>query len=281
VTRVYRASWLVSALLLLVLLVLASSVASAGPGGGGGTAPRDARPVAAPPPDGTGARTPPQPADRRRTVSLLDVRVEGLSDDVKDNFRRQLEGLIDTKRYWLADRAYMKAAMMRSTKWTDGCLVGRCLAAMRAQSGAELVLLAALTGSGTSFGYVVTLIRTDTGRVVDQESDRCDVCTVNEVMNSATLAAVDVLNKAPDKLPDEAAEQSARLDRVVGSLRGEIAARDHHARGIGYALLAIGLAGAVAGTAMYLIDDSRPTYAVATAAGGAAMAAGGAVVLTF
>jgi len=64
-----------------------------------GAAPRDARPLAAPPPDGAGARAPAQSTDRRRTVSLLDVRVEGLSDDVKDNFRRQLEGLIDTKRY--------------------------------------------------------------------------------------------------------------------------------------------------------------------------------------
>src|SRR5262249_22190002 len=160
------------------------------------------------------------------------------------NFRRQLEGLIDTKRYWLADRAYMKAAMMRSTKWTDGCLVGRCLAAIRTQSGAELVLLAALTGSGTSFRYVVTLIRTDTRRVVDQETDGCDVCTANEVMTPATLAAVDVLNKAPDKLTDEAAEQTAKVDRVVGGLKDEIAARDRHASRLGYALLAIGLVGA-------------------------------------
>lgn len=270
---------------LVTVLLLASSVASAAPGGStappGGGGPRDARPVAAPPPDGTGARAPAQPADRRRTVNLLEVRVEGLSEDVKDNFRRQLEGLIDTKRYWLADRAYMKAAMMRSTKWTDGCLVGRCLAALRAQSGAELVLLAALTGSGTSFGFVVTLIRTDTGRVVDQESDRCDVCTVNEVMNSATLAAVDVLNKAPDKLPDEAAEQTARLDRVVDGLKADVAAHDRRTSRIGYALLAIGLTGAVIGGALYAVDDSRPAYAIATAAGGAALAGGGLVVLSF
>ena len=63
-------------------------------------------------------------------------------------------------------------------KWTEGCVVGACLSEVRAQTGAELVLLAALTGSGTSFGYVVTLVRTDTGRVLAQESDRCDVCTV-------------------------------------------------------------------------------------------------------
>jgi hypothetical protein len=254
-------------------LLLLGGVASAGPARGGSTAPpsppppaaRDDHPAAAPPPDGTGARPRPSPIgnDRRRTVNLLDVRVEGLSDDVKDNFRRQLEALIDTKRYWLADRDYMKAAMMRSTKWTDGCLVGRCLSAIRAQSGAELVLLAALTGAGTSFGYVVTLVRTDTGQVVDQESERCDVCTVNEVMSRATLAAVELLNNVPDKLPNESADQSARLDRAVGELRGEIAAHDRHAARIGYALLAVGLIG------------------VATATGGLAMAAGGLVVLTF
>jgi hypothetical protein len=272
-------------------LLLLGGVASAGPARGGSTAPpsppppaaRDDHPAAAPPPDGTGARPRPSPIgnDRRRTVNLLDVRVEGLSDDVKDNFRRQLEALIDTKRYWLADRDYMKAAMMRSTKWTDGCLVGRCLSAIRAQSGAELVLLAALTGAGTSFGYVVTLVRTDTGQVVDQESERCDVCTVNEVMSRATLAAVELLNNVPDKLPNESADQSARLDRAVGELRGEIAAHDRHAARIGYALLAVGLIGAVAGGALYAVNDSRPNYAVATATGGLAMAAGGLVVLTF
>jgi len=223
----------------------------------------------------------PGPADRRRTVSLLDVRIEGLPEDVKDSFRRQLEEQIDTKRYWLADREYVRQMLQRSTKWTDGCLVGRCLGVIRTQSGAELVLLAALSGSGTSFGYVVTLIRTDTGHVVDQESDRCDVCRVNEVIRGATLAAVDLLNKAPDLLPDEVAEQAARVDRAVGTLQGELVERDHHATRIGIALLAIGLVGAITGGALYLVDDSRPSYALATATGGLAMATGGVVVLTF
>lgn len=254
----------------LVGLLLLGGVASAGPA-----------PAAAPPPDGTGAHSQPLPSDRRRTVALLEVRVEGLSDDVKDNFRRQLEEQIDTKRYRLADREFVKSAMLRSTKWTDGCLVGRCLMSIRAQSGVELVLLAALTGSGTSFGYVVTLLRTDSGRVVDQQTDRCDVCRVNEVIGRAMLAAVELLNNVPDKLLDEAAEQTARLDRVAAPLRDEIAARDRRSTRIGIALLAIGLVGAATGGVLYLLDDSRPSYAVATATGGLAMTAGGVVVLTF
>jgi hypothetical protein len=258
------------------VLLLVAGAASASPGAGG----RD-QPAAAPAPDGTGARSRPGPADRRRTVSLLDVRIEGLPEDVKDSFRHQLEEQIDTKRYWLADREYVRQMLQRSTKWTDGCLVGHCLGVMRTQSGAELVLLAALSGSGTSFGYVVTLIRADTGHVVDQESDRCDVCRVNEVIRGATLAAVDLLNKAPDQLPDETAEQTARVDRAVGALQGELVEHDRHANRIGIALLAVGLVGAITGGALYLLDDSRPSYALGTATGGLAMATSGVVVLTF
>ena len=49
--------------------------------------------------------------------------------------------------------------MANSTKWTEGCVVGACLREVETQTGADLVLLAALTGAGTSFGYVVTLVR--------------------------------------------------------------------------------------------------------------------------
>ena len=63
----------------------------------------------------------------------------------------------------------MHEMMANSTKWTEGCVVGSCLHEVKTQTGAELVLLAALTGSGTSFGYVVTLVRTDTGRMLAQD----------------------------------------------------------------------------------------------------------------
>jgi len=262
--------WLVAVLLLL------GGVASAGP-----PSERDERPAPAPPPDGTGVRSRPIAVDSRRMVGILEVRVEGMSDEVRTNFQRQLEEQIDTKRFRVAGPAYLKQAMSRSTKWTDGCLVGRCLGEIRAQSGTELVLLAALTGSGTSFGYVVTLVRTDTGRVVDQESERCDVCTVSEAMRGATLAELRLLNNLPDRLPDEAAEQTAAIQRVADDARREVAARDRRTSRIGIALVAVGVAGALVGGTLYLLDDSRPGYAVATAVGGAALAGGGMVVLTF
>jgi len=252
---------------LVALLLLASGVAHA-----------DNR--AAPAPDSAGTRGPPGPADNRRIVGILEVRVDGVPEEVKERFQRGLEDQVDTKHYWLASRAHVKQRMMQSTKWTEGCIVGPCLAEVRAQTGAELVLLAALTGAGTSFGYVVTLVRTDTGRVLQQESDRCDVCTVNEAMTQATLATTGLLNNVPDKLPDEAADQTASVNLAVGRIERDLAAHDRHTTHLGAALTAVGVAVAIGGLALYFTQDS-PTYAAATAAAGGALAAGGVVVLSF
>jgi hypothetical protein len=260
-------AWLVSAML------LAGSVANAAP---------DNRPAPPPPPppDGTGVARRPAPADNRRIVGILEVRVEGLPDDVKESFQRGLEDQFDTKHYWIANRAYMKQRLMRSMKWTEGCVLGDCLAEVRTQTGAELVLLAALTGSGTSFGYVVTLVRTDSGRVLQQDSDRCDVCTVSEAIGKATLATVGLLNNVPDKLPDEAAEQAATVASAVDKVQRVLAAHDRHTTRLGIVLTAVGLAAVAAGAVLHE-RDHKSSYAVPTAVGGGALAAGGLIVITF
>ncbi|HEU4733300.1 MAG TPA: hypothetical protein VFT22_35655 [Kofleriaceae bacterium] len=256
---------LVSAMLAVV------GVAHAGPEGG--LAP-------APPPDGAGVRPAAVPVDNRRTIGILDIRVEGIPEAVKDRFQHDLEGQLDTKQYWLANREHVKKRLMRSTKWTEGCFVGACLNELRAATGAELVLLAALTGSGTSFGYVVTLIRTDTGRVLRQNSDRCDVCTVNEVVDKATLATIELLNNIPEKLPDEAAEQRAAIEAAVDRARRETEAREQHTTRLGIAITAIGVAVAAVGVVLY-VRDSSSDIAAPLAAGGGALALGGIAVLTF
>jgi hypothetical protein len=258
---------------LVAIVLLAGRVASAGP---------DGRPTAAPPPDGSGPAKQSEPADKRRIVGVLEVRVDGVPDEVKESFQRGLENQVNDKHYFLASRARMKQSMMRSTKWTEGCIVGQCLGEVRAQTGADLVLLAAITGSGgsgTSFGYVVTLVRTDNGRVMKQVSDRCDVCTVNEAIDKATRATIDLLGKVPDKLPDEAAEQSATLDVAVGKVTDELTEHRRHTSRVGVGLALVGAGVLVTGAALYAFDSK--TYAAVTASSGAALALGGLVVLTF
>jgi hypothetical protein len=260
----------------LVSIALAASggaargVAHAGP---------DAPPAVAPPPDGTGEPARAAPSDKRRIIGILEVRVDGIPDDIKESFQKGIEEKFDATRYRLASPARMKQLMMGSTRWTEGCVVGPCLAEVRTQTGAELVLLAALTGAGTSFGYVVTLVRTDSGRVLRQGTERCDVCTVNEAMSRAMRATIDLLENVPDKLPDEAAEQAANLERAVGAVKQDVALRDHRNKRLGIALAVVGLVAAVAGGALYAKDHE--TYAAMIMASGGTALASGVVVLTF
>src|SRR5262249_1744753 len=139
------------------------------------------------------AHAQPPTGDKRRIVGILDVRVDGVPVEIQRQFQSDLEKHLDSRAYWLAPQERIREMMSNSTKWTEGCVVGSCLSELKTQTGAELVLLAAITGSGTSFGYVVTLVRTDTGRMLAQDASRCEVCTVKEVLASATLAAAKLL----------------------------------------------------------------------------------------
>jgi len=241
-----------------------------------------AQPAAAPQRAAAEKRAQPAPPAEgaRRLIGILDVRVEGVPDDVKVEFERGLEEQLENKIYWLSSRAQVRERMKFSTKWTEGCLVGPCLTELRAQTSAELVLLAAFSGSGTSFGHVVTLVRTDTGEVLAQEAGRCEVCTLNEAMTGATLATLRLLSSAPDQLPDEARDQRAALEAALKPVRHELAAERRGTRRAGIALTVLGLAAAGAGIAAYLLDD-EPDYALALTAGGAGLTAGGVLVLAF
>jgi hypothetical protein len=220
------------------------------------------------------------PKDSRRIVGVLDVHVEGVPADVAATFQKNIEQQVDPKHYAIAPRSRMKESLASSTRWTEGCVVGSCLAEVKAQTNADLVLLAALTGTGTSFGFVVTLVRTDTGRVLAQESGRCDVCTVNEAMATATLATVKLLGNLPDTLPDETAERRAAIELAQKAAKLQVDKVEHHGKRVGIALTAVGLAAVAAGVALYAADN-HADYAAMTATAGGGLALGGIAVLTF
>jgi hypothetical protein len=214
-------------------------------------------------------------------VGILDVRVEGVSQDLRQKFEQQLEQMLDSNQYWLANRAQMRDRLKFSTRWTDGCFIGECLAEVRTQTQAQFVLLAALSGSGTSFGYVITLVRTDTGRVLAQKTERCEVCTITEAMTEATLATIGLLNEIPAELPQEnAVIEAAALRTKVGDVQKELGATKRANRRVGKVLAITGLVVAAGGAAAYLALD-KPAWGLGVAAGGAGIVLGGVVVLTF
>ncbi len=226
------------------------------------------------------ANPPRGPGDKRRIVGILDVHVEGVPPELERQFQSDLEKKLDGRTYWLAPQQRMRELMSNSTKWTEGCVIGPCLHDIRIQTGAEIVLLASITGSGTSFGYVVTLMRTDTGRMLDQDASRCEVCTVNEVLNSATLAAVHLLTGVPDKLPDETSEVAAKLEIATSKLDAERATTRRRSRAMGIVMTVAGVVAAGAGMTLYLALD-RPVGALAGAGLGTGLAVGGIATLTF
>lgn len=213
--------------------------------------------------------------------ALAILAVDGSSADVARSFESGLEARLAAARVWFVPRARLREQLRRSAKWTDGCVVGGCLAEVRAQAGADVVLLASLTGSGTTFGYVVTLVRTDTGRVLTQASERCDVCTEAEATASALGAAVKLVGAIPDQLPDEATERGAAVEIAVNAANRKRAAERRGVRRVGWALTLVGLAAAGTGAFLYLAGDERPSYGLAVAAGGGGLAAGGLTILGF
>ena len=229
--------------------------------------------------------SPPAPSDKRRIVAVLDVAVTGVPNEVKEQFLAGLDAQIDDKRFWIAPRKYVHEKMMSSTKWTEGCFVGACLAEVRAQTHADLVLLVAINGAGTSFGSVVTLVRTDTGAVASQESERCDVCTVNEALTTATLATLHLLGAVPDKFPDERADHAAAIAAAVAPVRAQVDAHRRRRKHTAIALAITGLVAAAAGIALYVANNGVNTqmstagFGIATAGG--ALTASGVVVLAF
>jgi hypothetical protein len=215
----------------------------------------------------------------RYTVAILSINTS--SDDVARSYEAELESQLATMRVRFVPRARLREELGRSTKWTDGCVVGGCLTEVRAHTGAGIVLLAALTGSGTTFGYVVTLVRTDNGRVLAQEAERCDVCTESEATGNALLTTIKLVNAIPNQLPDEAAEQDAAVDVAVNEASRRRTADRRRTRRVGLALTLVGLAATGAGAFIYLGRDDRPHLGLALGAGGGGLAIGGLTVLAF
>lgn len=223
---------------------------------------------------------PPQapPTASQRIVGVLDVRVDGVPPEIAAQFQQQLEAQVDTKHFWLAPRSRMKELMTNSTKWTEGCVVGACLGEVKRQANADLVLLVALNGAGTSFGYVVTLVRTDTGTVLAQESERCDVCTVSEALDKATQATVKILDAVPDELPDDKAAEIAKTQQLMAKFDKRQERLEHHPKAVATGILITGLAIAAGGAGLYFVDKNA---GIATAAAGGGLALGGVFALTF
>jgi hypothetical protein len=170
----------------------------------------------------------------------------------------------------------MREMLGGSTRWTEGCLLGPCMTEVRRQTQAHLVLTVFLQGLGTTYRHVITLIRTDTGAVVDQRTDVCVACAQSEAITKATSAILDMVSKAPDLDQADGPDPTKVERELVAPMRSKLANTRRRTRITGVVLLAAAVAGAGVGMYFRSTDDDMATPALAASAG---LAASGVVVL--
>jgi hypothetical protein len=213
-------------------------------------------------------------------VAILDVRLDGMSDSAGTELQKELASQLDTTSYWVPSQERVKERLSFSTKWSDGCYVGECLKEVKTQVGADLALLIAISGQGTTFGYVVSLMRTDNGTLLMQDAGRCDVCVEQQVVRDVTLATIELLNKVPDKLPDREADREAATELAVGKLVARIKTDEHAEKKKAIVVTVIGLVVAAGGTAAYFLAD-KPDYSMGLMGAGGGLTLGGIALLSF
>jgi len=134
-------------------------------------------------------------------VGLLDLRGTGVDEVVLQKFGDSVEdGLEGAKDFQAAPRDRMQQ-MLQSSSWSPACTVGPCLSEVAAQTGADYVVTAGVTGSGDSYRFTITLVATKNGDVVRQISQSCPACTVEDLSSATTLATIELINGVDSAAP--------------------------------------------------------------------------------
>jgi hypothetical protein len=204
----------------------------------------------------------------KKIVGILEVRVDGVSPTVAERFEASIEEGLSSAEIWIATRKRLRE-MLAGTSWSEGCVFGPCLAEVKRQTGADMVVVAYFQGRGSSYRFVVSLVDTATGGVREQTAERCEVCTLSEALDAAALATIGLVHGAAPA--GTRPPPPPRVEPPPPRRHGRRAARRTALVLAGAALVAGGVGG-------YFLrkDDDDIGYASIGAAG--SLAAAGAVV---
>jgi hypothetical protein len=170
--------------------------------------------AAGPAPSGPELRAPSSsPSKVKQIVGILEVRVDGVSPTVAERFEQSLEEGLSSGEMQVAPRKRMREMLAGGT-WSEGCVFGPCLAEVERQTGAAFVVVAYFQGRGSSYRFVVSLVDTGTGAVRDQVADRCEVCTLTEALDAASLSTIGLVHGAA-----AAGAPAPRLHRILAPPR--------------------------------------------------------------
>ncbi len=205
-----------------------------------------------------------------RIVGLLDVRGDGVPDVVLARFAEAIEdGLASGEGLQPATLERMQQ-MLEDSSWSTACTAGPCLAEVRAQTHADLVVTAGLIATGQSYRFTITLLDATSGEVLTQVDEACPACTVDDVASQATMATMGLLNLGDTGGTPE--PRSVALDPRVTVLERRVAGHARSLRRTG--MLVVGVALLAAGAGLYFLENDRTNvaYPLFGAAGGLAAA---------
>jgi hypothetical protein len=97
----------------------------------------------------------------------------------------------------------------------DGCATGPCLAAAARATGAGFVLRAAVEEEGRSYTFKLEMLDGQTGGVLAQRENRCEICTDSEALEVANTAA-SALKAQAMKKPGGPLATTTAAERAAG-----------------------------------------------------------------
>ena len=210
-------------------------------------------------------------------VGLLSVSTEGVSQEAKDGFISSVENSLNLAGFRVVPNTTLHEVLADSD-YVDGCTFGPCLKAVYARTRVRLVVIARISGVGSAYSFVVSLLDTRTGRVRSQNAENCPVCTVDEALLQASNVVVSAVTGTGGAKVGDNPRQRGTVAPLEPGNKG--AANRRTAGRVGLALLGLGVAAGAAGG--YLLStEERDDAAYAGLAGGAAFAVSGLTIILF
>jgi hypothetical protein len=197
-------------------------------------------------------------------IGLLDVSTQGVSKEARDGFistvenSLQMAGLCVGKNRALLD-------YLAESSYVDGCFFGPCLQAVYRRTQVRRVIIARITGVGSAYSLMVSLVDTQSGKLISQEAQTCPVCTVDEALMQASNVVIEtVMDRiVPDPSPIAVAPAPVAVDR--GPRNQKVAGR------VAGVLLGVGLAAVAAGGVLIGQDHDAAGSAMIGAGAGVAL----------
>jgi len=206
-------------------------------------------------------------------IGVLQVETEGVSETAAEMLEQSLEEGLAGVGFRIARSGRLKAALA-GTDYVDGCTFGPCLRAVFKATKMRLVLVARIRGVGSSYSFVVSLLDTVTGNVTSQVGDSCDVCTLNEAVDTATLAVIALVTGTgdakvtnPDVGPTGTVDPGRDKARIT-VLEQRISQKRRSMRRASLFFAAVAVVAGAGGTFLLASDQGKTGYA-ALAGGGA------------